>query len=108
MLKLILGFSIGNTACEIYDGSVLADENDVVVVSVNYRVGIFGFPGAPGISNEARNPGLLDQRMGLEWVRDNIAAFGGDPNRIVVFGQSAGGASTDYLSYILILSNELR
>lgn len=90
------GFSIGNTACEIYDGSVLADENDVVVVSPNYRVNIFGFPGAPGLQRQ--NVGLLDQRMALEWARDNVAAFGGDPSRITVFGQSAGGASTDYLS----------
>ncbi|KAG8169182.1 hypothetical protein KVR01_001931 [Diaporthe batatas] len=89
------GFSIGNTACEIYDGSVLADENDVVVISANYRVNIFGFPGAPGLQ---QNVGLLDQRMALEWVRNEVSAFGGDPSRITVFGQSAGGASTDYLS----------
>lgn len=74
---------------------MLADENDVVVVSPNYRVNIFGFPGAPGLQ---QNVGLLDQRMALEWTRDNIAAFGGDPSRIAVFGQSAGGASTDYLN----------
>ncbi|KAK7723174.1 hypothetical protein SLS63_008947 [Diaporthe eres] len=87
------GFSIGNTACEIYDGSVLADENDVVVVSPNYRTNIFGF--CAGLQ---QNVGLLDQRMALEWARDNVAAFGGDPSRITVFGQSAGGASTDYLN----------
>ena len=90
------GFSIGNTADPIYDGSVLADENDVVVVSTNYRLNIFGFSGAPG---QDTNVGLLDQRLALEWTRDNIAAFGGDPCRITVFGQSAGGASTDLIAY---------
>ena len=90
------GFSTGNTDNPTYDGSVLADENDVVVVSANYRINIFGFSGAP---NQTQNIGLLDQRLALEWVRDNIAAFGGDPERITVFGQSAGGTLADYLSY---------
>ena len=90
------GFSTGNTNNPTYDGSVLADENDVVVVSVNYRTNIFGFSGAP---DQTQNVGLLDQRLALEWVRDNVAAFGGDPHRITVFGQSAGGASVDYISY---------
>ena len=68
----------------------------MVVVSANYRVNIFGFSGAPGLT---QNLGLLDQRLALEWTRNNVAAFGGDPDRITVFGQSAGGASADYLSY---------
>jgi carboxylesterase type B len=62
----------------------------------SYRTNIFGFPGAPNIT---QNAGLLDQRLAVEWVRDNIAAFGGDPNRITIFGQSAGGVSVDYYSY---------
>ncbi|CZR68206.1 related to cholinesterase [Phialocephala subalpina] len=90
------GFSTGNTACPLYDGAVLADENDVVVISVNYRLNIFGFSGAPG---QTTNVGLLDQRLALEWARDNVEAFGGDPSRITAFGQSAGGASVDYISY---------
>lgn len=90
------GFSTGNTACPIYDGAIMADENDVVVVSANYRLNIFGFSGAP---NETANVGLLDQRLALEWTRDNIEAFGGDASRITVFGQSAGGVSTDLISY---------
>ncbi|RHZ49641.1 uncharacterized protein CDV56_102850 [Aspergillus thermomutatus] len=90
------GFAIGSTASPVYDGSILADENDVVVVSFNYRLNIFGFSGAPG---QPWNVGLLDQRLALEWTRDNIAQFGGDPSRITVFGQSAGGLSTDFLAY---------
>lgn len=62
----------------------------------SYRLNIFGFPGAPGIQ---QNAGLLDQRMALEWLRDNIAAFGGDGTRITVFGQSAGSVSVAYLAY---------
>lgn len=62
----------------------------------SYRLNIFGFPGNPHIRN---NLALLDQRLAIEWVRDNIAAFGGDPERITLFGESAGGASVDYYSY---------
>ncbi|KAL2288408.1 hypothetical protein FJTKL_03799 [Diaporthe vaccinii] len=91
------GFSIGNTACEIYDGSVLADENDVVVIEVLQDDGNRRVVSAEDAGLQ-QNVGLLDQRMALEWARDNVAAFGGDPSRITVFGQSAGGASTDYLN----------
>ena len=62
----------------------------------SYRVNIFGFSGAPG---ETQNVGLLDQRKAIEWVRDNIASFGGDPARISIMGQSAGGSAVDYYSY---------
>ncbi|KAL5339950.1 cholinesterase [Aspergillus crustosus] len=90
------GFSIGSANSPVYDGSILADENDVVVVSFNYRLNVFGFSGAPG---QPANVGLLDQRLALEWTRDNIERFGGDPSRITVFGQSAGGMSTDLLAF---------
>ncbi|KAK8127296.1 hypothetical protein PG984_008404 [Apiospora sp. TS-2023a] len=79
-----------------YDGQALADAEDVVVVTLNYRVNIFGFPGAPGA---AGNLGLRDQRLAVEWIRDNIAAFGGDPSRMVFSGQSAGGVAVDYWAY---------
>lgn len=62
----------------------------------SYRINIFGFSGAPG---ETQNVGLLDQRKAIEWVRDNIAGFGGDPARISIMGQSAGGSAVDYYSY---------
>ena len=89
-------FNIGNTQTPFYDGEYLAASEDVVVVTLNYRVNIFGFPGVPSLP---QNPGLLDQRLAVEWVRDNIAGFGGDPTKITLFGQSAGGASVDYWSY---------
>lgn len=52
----------------------------------SYRLGLFGFPGIPGVDGLEQNAGLLDQRVAVEWVRDNIAAFGGDPKRITIFG----------------------
>ncbi|KAK3319129.1 Alpha/Beta hydrolase protein [Apodospora peruviana] len=70
-----------------------------IVVSFNYRVNIFGFPNAAGLDNGKRNLGLLDQRLAVEWVRDNIAAFGGDPARITLWGQSAGAISAGYYQF---------
>ena len=84
------GYVIGMSGLPEYDGGRLARDGGVVVVTFNYRVGIEGFAqieGAPA------NRGLLDQVAALEWVRDNIQAFGGDPDRVTVFGQSAGGGS---------------
>lgn len=62
----------------------------------SYRLNIFGFPGNPNAPN---NLGILDQRLAIEWVRDNIAAFGGDPGRIILFGQSTGAGSIDIYSF---------
>ncbi|OIW30085.1 putative carboxylesterase [Coniochaeta ligniaria NRRL 30616] len=89
-------FISGTTDNKGYNGKHLADLEDVVVVTLNYRLGIFGFPGSPAART---NLGLLDQRLAVEWVRDNIAGFGGDPARITLYGQSAGGSSVDYFSY---------
>jgi para-nitrobenzyl esterase len=82
-------YAIGMSGLPEYDGSRLARDG-VVLVTFNYRVGVEGFgqiDGAPA------NRGLLDQVAALEWVRDNITAFGGDPDRVTVFGESAGGGS---------------
>ncbi|KAK4497208.1 hypothetical protein PRZ48_011658 [Zasmidium cellare] len=70
---------------------------DHIVVSFNYRLNIFGFPAAKGL--EDQNFGLLDQRAAVEWVKENIGAFGGDPSRMTLFGQSAGAASVDYYNF---------
>ncbi|CAI4214368.1 unnamed protein product [Parascedosporium putredinis] len=88
------GFNSGSSTNAGYNGARLAAEHDVVVVSMNYRTNIFGFPRADFLPD--LNLGLLDQRLAVEWVRDNIEKFGGDPSRITLFGQSAGGASVDY------------
>lgn len=68
-----------------------------IVVTINYRVNIFGFPNAAG--GASPNVGVLDQRMALEWVAGNIAPFGGDPSRILLWGQSAGAISVDYHNF---------
>ncbi|KAI5361170.1 Putative carboxylesterase, type B, carboxylesterase type B, carboxylesterase type B, active [Septoria linicola] len=70
---------------------------DHIVVSFNYRVNVFGFPGAEGLDDQ--NVGLLDQRLAVEWVQKNIAQFGGDPEKIVIWGQSAGAASVDFYNF---------
>lgn len=79
-----------------YDGSVLAEQGDVVVVAINYRLGFFGFLDLSGFGDEfagSASNGIRDQILALEWVRDNIADYGGDPNNITIFGESAGGHS---------------
>ena len=65
-------------------------------MTINYRLNVFGFSTAPG---QPKNVGLLDQRKAIEWVRDNIAGFGGDPGKITIMGQSAGASAVDYYAY---------
>lgn len=91
-----IGFSIGNTNSPFYDGQRLAANTDVVVVTLTYRLNIFGFPGSPGI---AQNLGLRDQRLAMQWIRDNIAGFGGDPKKLTIFGQSSGGVAADWWTF---------
>jgi carboxylesterase type B len=90
------GFTTGGTNTPFFNGEHLAEAHDLIVVTVNYRINIFGFPGSP---DGPRNLGLRDQRAAVEWVRTNIAHFGGDTSRIIVAGQSAGGVSADYWAY---------
>jgi para-nitrobenzyl esterase len=95
------GFSYGQAANNVYRGHNLAKNHDVVFVGVNHRLNIFGFLaldslGVPGFEGSA-NAGMLDIVMALEWVRDNIAQFGGDPNNVTIFGQSGGGAKVSTL-----------
>jgi para-nitrobenzyl esterase len=89
-------YSNGSGSSPLYDGTRLARRNDVVVVTLNHRLNLFGYAylqriaGAP--FEDSGNAGQLDLILALQWVRDNIAAFGGDPGRVMVFGQSGGGA----------------
>ncbi|XP_065299399.1 acetylcholinesterase-like isoform X2 [Dermacentor albipictus] len=85
-------FSFGNTGSLLYDGSALAALGNVTVVSMNFRLGVFGFLDA--MNREAPgNVGLLDQRMALQWVRRNIQSFGGHPEKVTLLGLSSGAAS---------------
>ncbi|KAH7131839.1 Carboxylesterase [Dendryphion nanum] len=91
-------FSQGTSGISVFDGSYLAASGDVIVVSFNYRTNVFGFPGLiPGLPLSQTNLGLLDQRLAFQWVKQNIAAFGGDPSKITLFGESAGAVSVDLL-----------
>ncbi|WP_348983649.1 carboxylesterase/lipase family protein [Brevundimonas sp. EYE_349] len=88
-------YSAGSGSDPLYDGARLATRGDVVVVTLNHRLNVFGYAYlarlAPGFEDSG-NAGQLDLILALQWVRDNIAAFGGDPLRVMLFGQSGGGA----------------
>jgi len=91
------GYTMGAASQPLYDGALLA-EPGAIVVSINYRLGPFGFLAHPALSQESPqgtsgNYGILDQIEALRWVQRNIAAFGGDPNRVTIFGESAGAGS---------------
>lgn len=95
------GFAAGGTSIPGYSGEVLAKKG-VVLVSIAYRVGSLGFLAHPELSAESAqhvsgNYGLLDMIAALKWVRKNIAAFGGDPNKVTIFGESAGGIAVSML-----------
>jgi para-nitrobenzyl esterase len=95
------GFNAGATSVPTYSGEVLAHKG-VVLVSIAYRVGPLGFLAHPELSAESPehvsgNYGLLDMMAALQWVRENIGAFGGDPNKVTIFGESAGGIAVSML-----------
>jgi para-nitrobenzyl esterase len=95
------GFAVGSGGSVRYDGSNLARRHDVVVVTVNHRLNAFGFLDLSGIGGgrfaDSGNVGMLDIAASLEWVRDNIANFGGDPGNVTVFGESGGGGKVSTL-----------
>jgi para-nitrobenzyl esterase len=96
------GFTTGSGSTPGYNGDPLARFGDVVVVTVNHRLGVLGYLhlgdlGAPAEYAESGTVGMLDLVAALQWVRENIAQFGGDPEQVMVFGQSGGGAKTSAL-----------
>ncbi|MCW5910911.1 MAG: carboxylesterase family protein [Cyclobacteriaceae bacterium] len=95
------GFVSGSSACAVYDGEALAKEG-IIFVSINYRVGVFGFLSHPDLTKESGrnasgNYALMDQLAALKWIKANIAAFGGDPDKVTIAGQSAGSFSVQAL-----------
>jgi para-nitrobenzyl esterase len=89
------GYTLGSGSWPLYDGSNLARRGDVVVVTVNHRLGVFGYLQLAHLDpaeGAAGNAGILDLVAALEWVRDNVARFGGDPANVTIFGESGGGA----------------
>jgi para-nitrobenzyl esterase len=93
------GFTLGSGSSAMYDGTALVERGDVVVVTINYRLGTLGFLSLPGGGGHVprANFGMLDQLAALRWVRDEIVHFGGDPGNVTIFGESAGGMSVGAL-----------
>jgi para-nitrobenzyl esterase len=94
------GFSSGSGSSISYDGTRLAQRGDVVIVTVNHRLNIFGHLYLGQVSErfaDSGNAGILDLILALEWVRDNISSFGGDPDNVLIFGESGGGAKVSVL-----------
>jgi para-nitrobenzyl esterase len=100
------GFSFGSTSEPVHNGEHLA-RKEVVLVSIAYRVNQIGFLAHPELSAESShgvsgNYGLLDMIAGLEWIQKNIATFGGDPGKVTIFGESAGGIAVS-MFYVRLL-----
>eukprot|EP00116_Pleurobrachia_bachei_P003731 sb/3463993/ len=94
VIVYIHGGSFSNGDGISRDGSALTDHGEVVLVTINYRLGLLGFPDLPGVTP---NLGLWDVVMALQWVQDNIGVFGGDKDNVTLLGESAGGALVTYL-----------
>lgn len=100
------GFAWGGTADPLYDGQFFVEENeDIVMVTANYRVGFMGFIDFSRVEGgedyeDSTCLGLLDHIQALKWVQENIEAFGGDPNNVTIFGESAGGGTTSLLCVV--------
>ncbi|KAI0066371.1 alpha/beta-hydrolase [Artomyces pyxidatus] len=86
-------FNFGTGSLPIYDGTSFAKNQDIVVVTFNYRTNVFGFPESPDIPVQQNNLGLLDQELVFTWVQQNIAQFGGDKDQVTLMGQSAGSGA---------------
>ncbi|KAG5453686.1 Acetylcholinesterase [Clonorchis sinensis] len=91
------GYTSGTSTLDVYDASILVAKHEVVVMSMQYRVGAFGFlrlaPSSDGSNVAMGNAGLLDQLLALKWMKENIKVFGGDPSQVTVFGESSGAVS---------------
>ncbi|KAJ7239156.1 Alpha/Beta hydrolase protein [Mycena rebaudengoi] len=87
------GLAFGAARDPEYDGASIASNKHIVVVSFNYRLNVFGFPGSADLPLDGNNLGFLDQELAFKWVQQNIARFGGDPQRVTIMGQSAGSLS---------------
>ncbi|WKX89169.1 hypothetical protein Q1695_008655 [Nippostrongylus brasiliensis] len=112
------GFFSGSPSLALYNGSVLAAKTKAVVVNINYRVGPFGFFYLGDDTKAPGNVGLLDQQVALQWIRKHISVFGGNSDKVTLFGESAGGASVtahllapdsrDLFSKIIVNSGTIR
>jgi para-nitrobenzyl esterase len=95
------GFSSGSGSALLYDGTNMASRSNVVVVTINHRLNVFGYTHLAEIGGRdyanSGNAGQLDIILALQWVRDNIDRFGGDPNRVMIFGESGGGAKVSFM-----------
>ncbi|HXX44514.1 MAG TPA: carboxylesterase/lipase family protein [Candidatus Acidoferrales bacterium] len=95
------GYTGGSDGAPTYDGTNVARKRDVVVVGINHRLNVFGYLYLGGVGGEkyadSGNVGMLDCVLALQWVRDNIAHFGGDPNNVTIFGESGGGGKVSVL-----------
>ncbi|MFE8597771.1 carboxylesterase/lipase family protein [Archangium violaceum] len=91
------GFVEGSGSASLYDGTALSRRGDVVVVTLNHRLGALGYLYTGAANTPSGNAGMLDIVAALEWVRDNIASFGGDPGNVTIFGESGGGMKVTIL-----------